>query len=82
MNLLTQIVYITGAPSLGDLGSRISFLRAGLRSLPLRCIHLHLLFFSALLPSIHADDFQSGLEAYHESKYAKATAVALAYLDS
>ena len=74
MNFLTQRVYITGAPSLGDLGPRISFLRAGLRPLPLKCIHLYLLFFSALLSSIHADDFQSGLDAYHESKYVEATA--------
>jgi len=74
MNLLRQILHITGVPSLGDLGSRISFLRAGLRSLPLRCIHLCLLFLSLLLSPIHADDFQSGLDAYHESEYAEAIA--------
>jgi len=74
MNFLTQIVHFTGAPSLGDLGSRINFLRLGLRPLTLRCIHLCLLFLSALLSSIHADDFQSGLKAYHESKYAESTA--------
>ena len=74
MNLLTQIVHFAGAPSFGDLGSRISFLRLGLRPLTLRCIHLCLLFLSTLLSPIHADDFQSGLNAYHESEYAEATA--------
>ena len=74
MNLLTQIVHFAGAPSLGDLRSRISFLRVGLRPLHLRCIHLCLLFFGALLSPIQADDFQSGLDAYHESKYVEATA--------
>ena len=74
MNLLTQIVHFAGVPSLGDLRSRISFLRVGLRPLHLRCIHLCLLFFGALLSPIQADDFQSGLDAYHESKYVEATA--------
>ena len=35
---------------------------------------LCLLFFSSLLSPIQADDFQSGLDAYHEAKYAEATA--------
>ena len=74
MNLLTQIVHFAGVPSLGDPGSRISFLRVGHRPLPLRCIHLCLLFFGALLSPIQADDFQSGLDAYHESNYVGATA--------
>ena len=74
MNLLTQIVHFAGVPSLGDLRLRISFLRVGLRPLHLRCIHLCLLFFGALLSPIQADDFQSGLNAYHESKYVEATA--------
>ena len=74
MNFLTQIVHFAEVPSLGKLGSRISLLRLGLRPLPLRCIHLCLLFFGALLSPIQADDFQSGLDAYHESKYAEATA--------
>ena len=74
MNLLTQIVYFAGVPSLGDLGSRISFLRLGFQALPLRCIHLCFLFFGAPLSPIQASDFQSGLDAYHESKYAEAIA--------
>ena len=74
MNFLTQIVHFAGVPSLGDLGSRISFLRLGLRPLTMQCIYLCLLFLSALLSPIHADDFQSGLDAYHESKYAEAIA--------
>ena len=74
MNFLTQIIHFTEVPSLGKLRSRNSLLRMGLRPLPLRCTHLCLLFFGALLSPIQADDFQSGLDAYHESKYAEATA--------
>ena len=74
MNFLTQRVHFAEVPYLSKLGSRISLLRLGLRPLPLRCIHLCLLFFGALLSPIQADDFQSGLDAYHESKYAEATA--------
>ena len=74
MNFLTQIIYFAEVPSLGKLSSRISLLRLGLRPLTLRCTHLCLLFFGALLSPIQADDFQSGLDAYHESKYAEATA--------
>ena len=74
MNFLTQIVHFAEVPYLGKLGSHISSLRLGLRPLPLRCIYLCLLFLSALLSPIHADDFQSGLDAYHESKYAEAIA--------
>lgn len=74
MNFLTQLVHFAEVPYLGKLGSRISLLRLGLRPLPLRYIHLCLLFFSALLSPIYADAFQSGLDEYHESKYAEATA--------
>jgi tetratricopeptide (TPR) repeat protein len=74
MNSLTQIVHFAGVPFLGKLDSRINFPKLRLRPLPLRYIQLCLLFFSALLSPIHADDFQSGLDAYHEAKYAEATA--------
>ena len=74
MNFLTQIVHFAGFPFLGKLDSRISLPQLGLRPLSIRCIQLCLLFFSALLSPIQADDFQSGLDAYHEAKYAEATA--------
>lgn len=74
MNFLIQIVYFARVPALGDLGSRIRSLRAGLRPLPLRCFQLCLLSVSTLIPPLQADDFQSGLEAYHESQYTEATA--------
>ena len=74
MNSLTQIVYFAGVPFLGKLDSCISLPQMGLRRLPLRCIQLCLMFFSALPSPVQADDFQSGLDAYHEAKYADATA--------
>ncbi|MBL00774.1 MAG: hypothetical protein CMI34_05145 [Opitutales bacterium] len=74
MNFFTQIVHFAGVPLLGKMGSRISLPQLGLRPFPLRCIQLCLLLFSALLCPIQADDFQSGLDAYHEAKYAEATA--------
>jgi len=72
MNLLTQIVHFVGVPFLGKLDSCIIFPKLRLPSLPLRYIQLCLLFFIALLSPIQADDFQSGLDAYHEAKYAEA----------
>ena len=74
MNSLTQIVHFARVPFLGKLDSRISFPKLRLRPLPLRCIHMCLLFFSALPSLLRAEDFQSGLDAYHEAKYAEATA--------
>ena len=74
MNSLAQIVHFARVPFLGKLDSWISLPKLRLRPLPLRCIQLRLLFFSALLSPIQADDFQSGLDAYHEAKYAEATA--------
>ena len=74
MSSLTQIVHFAGVPFLGKLDSCIILPKLRLRPLPLRYIQLCLLFFSALLSPIQADDFQSGLDAYHEAKYAEATA--------
>ena len=74
MSSLTQIVHFAGVPFLGKLDSCIILPKLRLRPLPLRYIQLCLLFFSALLSPIQADDFQSGLDAYHEAKYADATA--------
>ena len=73
MSSLTQIVHFAGVPFLGKLDSCIILPKLRLRPLPLRYIQLCLLFFSALLSPIQADDFQSGLDAYHEAKYAEAT---------
>ena len=74
MSSLTQIDHFAGVPLLGKMGSRINLPQMGIRRLPLRCIQLCLMFFSALPSPIQADDFQSGLDAYHEAKYAEATA--------
>ncbi|MEE2987985.1 MAG: tetratricopeptide repeat protein [Verrucomicrobiota bacterium] len=72
MNFLTQIVHFAEFPAIGKLNSRNGLLKLILRPLPLRCIHLCLLFFSALPSPIKADDFQSGIDAYHKSKYIEA----------
>ena len=74
MNFFTQIVHFAEVPLLGKMGSRINLPQLGLRPLPLRCIQLCLMLFSALPSPVQADDFQSGLDAYHEAKYAEATA--------
>jgi tetratricopeptide (TPR) repeat protein len=74
MNSLKQTVHLAKFPFLGKLNSRISLRELRLQTLSLRCIYLWLLFFSALLSPIQADDFQLGLDAYHEAKYAEATA--------
>ena len=73
MNFLTKIIHFAEFPFLSKLDSRISLPELRLQPLPLRCIHLCLLFLSSLLSPIQADDFQSGLDAYHEAKYAEAT---------
>ena len=74
MNFFTQIVHFAGVPLLSKMGSRINLPQMRLRPLPLRYIQLRLIIFSTLLSPIQADDFQSGLDAYHEAKYAEATA--------
>ena len=73
MNFFTQIVHFSGVPLLGKMGSHINLPQLGLLPLPLRCIQLCLMFFIALPFPVQADDFQSGLDAYHEAKYAEAT---------
>lgn len=74
MNFFTQIVHFTGVPLLGKISSRINLSQLGLGPSPLRCIQLCLMFFNALPSLVQADDFQSGLDAYHEAKYAEASA--------
>ena len=72
MNFLIQIAHFLGVSFLDDLGSRSGSLRLGLRPLPLRCFHLCLLSVSAIISPLQADEFQLGLEAYHESQYTEA----------
>ena len=72
MNFLIQIAHFLGVSFLDDLGSRSGSLRLGLRPLPLRCFHLCLLSVSAIILPLQADEFQLGLEAYHESQYTEA----------
>lgn len=74
MNFLIQMIHFLGVSALDDLSSRISSLRRGLRPLPLRYIHLCLLSVSSIIPPLQADEFQSGIEAYHESQYTESTA--------
>ena len=71
MNFLTKIIHFAEFPFLSKLDSRISL--PELRSTLTSAMHpLVLIVLSALLSL--ADDFQSGLDAYHEAKYAEATA--------
>ena len=74
MNFFTQIIHFAGVPLLGKMDSRINLAQIGISRLPLRCIQLCLMFFSTQPSPLQADDFQSGLDAYHEAKYAEATA--------
>ena len=74
MNFFTQIIHFAGVPLLCKMGPRINLTQMGIRRLPIRCIQLCLIFFSTQPSPVQADDFQSGLDAYHEAKYAEATA--------